>query len=200
MLKTNDNIIGIDEAGRGPLIGRVYAGAAIWDETKECDFIKDSKKMTPKRRAIALEWIENNLKYGVGYADNNEIDNINILNATKLAMDRAIENLISKYNLNTNDYQLYIDGCGWENKFKNKFKVTSIVKGDDKYYAIAAGSIIAKEYHDKHIADLCLQYPEYNDYYDLLNNKGYPTKKHIEGIDKYGITMYHRKSFKSCKV
>lgn len=199
MISTGKNIIGIDEAGRGPLIGRVYAGAAIWDGTNyNGDFIKDSKKMTPKRRAIALEWIEKNLIYGVGYADNNEIDDINILNATKLAMDRAIENLLSKVKeYNSSELNIYIDGCGWEKYFSN---CTSIVKGDDKYYAIASGSIIAKEYHDKHIVELCDKNPIYNDYYDLLKNKGYPTKKHIEGINKYGITKYHRKSFKSCKI
>jgi ribonuclease HII len=196
MISTGKNIIGIDEAGRGPLIGRVYAGATIWNG-EDVDFIKDSKKMTPKRRAIALEWIEKNLIYGVGYADNNEIDEINILNATKLAMDRAIENLLTKVNNKKTELDLYIDGCGWEHKFKN---CTSIVKGDDKYYSIAAASIIAKEYHDKHILNLCNNNPDYNNKYDLLKNKGYPTKKHIEGINKYGITEYHRKSFKSCKL
>jgi ribonuclease HII len=196
MIKTN-NIIGIDEAGRGPLIGRIYTGAVIWNSDLECDIIKDSKKMTPKRRAIALKWIESNLKFGIGYADHNEIDHINILNATKLAMDRAINDLVSKYNLELNNYEIYIDGCGWEKKFNTLNNVTSIIKGDDKYYTIAAGSIIAKEYHDKHIIELCKD-NDYNDKYDLLKNKGYPTKKHIEGINKYGITIYHRKSFKRC--
>ena len=79
------------------------------------------------------------------------------------------------------------------------FNVTSIVKGDDKYYAIAASSIIAKEYHDQHIVDLCSQYPDYNNYYDLLKNKGYPTKKHIEGINKHGITIYTGKVLKVVK-
>ena len=200
MLKTNKNIIGIDEAGRGPLIGRVYAGATIWNG-EDVDFIKDSKKMTPKRRAIALEWIEKNLIYGVGYADNNEIDEINILNATKLAMDRAIKDLLTKVDNKPSELNLYIDGCGWEQKFKKSFNnCTSIVKGDDKYYSIASASIIAKEYHDKHILDLCNNNPDYNDKYDLIKNKGYPSKKHIEGIKKYGITEFHRKSFKSCKI
>ena len=93
------NEIGLDEAGRGPLIGRVYAGAVIWDNDKEFELINDSKKLTPKKRALALDWIKKNIKYwGVGYADEKEIDKINILNATKLAMDRAIEDLITKGN------------------------------------------------------------------------------------------------------
>jgi ribonuclease HII len=192
--KNNINEIGLDEAGRGPLIGRVYAGAVIWDQDKECDLINDSKKLTSKKRKIALEWIKNNIKYwGVGYADEKEIDKINILNATKLAMDRAIDDLKSKYNNNLN--YLLIDGTGWENKFKN-YKVESIVKGDSLYYSIAAASIIAKEYHDMHINELITIDPTLDDKYSLSSNMGYPTKKHFEGINKYGCSEYHRKTFK----
>ena len=195
--KNNINEIGIDEAGRGPLIGRVYAGAVIWDQSLGCDIINDSKKLTKKKREKALELIHNNIKYwGVGYADEKEIDSINFLNATKLAMDRAIEDLKKKYKKNV-EY-LLIDGCVWENKFDN-FHVESIVKGDSKYYSIAAASILAKEYHDMHIKELVEQHPEYNIKYDLLKNMGYPTKKHIEGIEKHGITNNHRTSFNRCK-
>ncbi len=199
--KNNINEIGIDEAGRGPLIGRVYAGAVIWDNDKECDIINDSKKLTPKKRALALDWIKNNIKYwGVGYADEKEIDKINILNATKLAMDRAIENLLTKSftkDYNDKSFYLLIDGTGWENKFKtNNFKVESIVKGDSLYYSIAAASIIAKEHHDKHIHDLIKLDPTLDDKYSLSSNMGYPTAKHFDGIKKYGISEYHRKSFK----
>ena len=192
--KNNINEIGLDEAGRGPLIGRVYAGAVIWDQDKECDLINDSKKLTPKKRKIALEWIKNNIKYwGVGYADEKEIDKINILNATKLAMDRAIEDLKSKYN--SNSFNLIIDGTGWENKFKN-YKVESIVKGDTLYYSIAAASIIAKEYHDAHINELITLDPTLDEKYSLSSNMGYPTKKHFDGINKYGCSEFHRKTFK----
>ncbi len=192
--KNDINEIGLDEAGRGPLIGRVYAGAVIWDQDKECDLINDSKKLTPKKRKIALEWIKNNIKYwGVGYADEKEIDKINILNATKLAMDRAIEDLKSKYN--SNSFNLIIDGTGWENKFKN-YKVESIVKGDTLYYSIAAASIIAKEYHDMHINELITIDPTLDEKYSLSSNMGYPTKKHFNGIKKYGCSDYHRKTFK----
>ena len=108
--------IGIDEAGRGPLIGRVYAGAVIWgDITENTSFITDSKKLTSKKRAIALEWITHNVKaWGVGWAEPTEIDDINILEATKLAMDRAIIDLKQKYNFD-DDITLLIDGTGWEN-------------------------------------------------------------------------------------
>ena len=189
MIKTNNFEIGIDEAGRGPLFGRVYAAAVIWDESKDNDIIKDSKKLSSKQRLSANEWIKNNLVYSIGYADNNEIDEINILEATKLAINRALENL----NIN-NDYKLLIDGCGWENKFN--YLTKSIVKGDSKYYAIAAASILAKVAHDTYIEELCNIEPELNTKYYLLNNMGYGTKKHIEGIRTHGHSIYHRKSFK----
>ena len=127
----NQNEIGLDEAGRGPLIGNVYAGAVIWDpELKPPDgLITDSKKLSEKKRKLALEWIKQNINYyGVGFATNEEIDKINILEATKLAMDRAIDNLKTKavqQDLN----HLIIDGTGWEKKFTN-YNVKSIVKGD----------------------------------------------------------------------
>jgi ribonuclease HII len=209
--KNNINEIGIDEAGRGPLIGRVYAGAVIWDNDKEFELIKDSKKLTPKKRAIALDWIKTNIKYwGVGYADEKEIDKINILNATKLAMDRAIDDLLTKGNASrsieplgsgfTKDYNnkfyLLIDGTEWEKKFDKKYVIESIVKGDSLYYSIAAASIIAKEHHDAHIKELVKNNPDFDIKYSLLSNMGYPTVKHFDGIKKYGITDYHRKSFK----
>jgi ribonuclease HII len=196
--KNNINEIGLDEAGRGPLIGRVYAGAVIWEQDKECELINDSKKLTPKKRGLALKWIKDNIKYwGVGYADEKEIDKINILNATKLAMDRAIEDLTTKcYKYNKVEY-LLIDGTGWENKFKkDNYKVESIVKGDSLYYSIAAASIIAKEYHDMHIKELITIDPTLDEKYSLSSNMGYPTVKHFDGIKKYGICEYHRKSFK----
>ncbi len=194
--KNNINEVGLDEAGRGPLIGRVYAGAVIWEQDKECNLITDSKKLTPKKRQLALNWIKDNIKYwGVGYADEKEIDKINILNATKLAMDRAIEDLKNKHNNNIS--HLLIDGTGWENKFKaNNYKVESIVKGDSLYYSIAAASIIAKEYHDMHIKELISIDPSLDEKYSLSSNMGYPTVKHFDGIKKYGICEFHRKSFK----
>ena len=195
--KNDINEIGIDEAGRGPLIGRVYAGAVIWDNNKDCPLITDSKKLTPKKRQLALQWIKENIKYwGVGYADEKEIDKINILNATKLAMDRAIEDLKSKYQNDITDlYYLLIDGTGWEKKFKD-FDVESIVKGDSLYYSIAAASIIAKEYHDAHIKELISIDPTLDEKYSLSSNMGYPTVKHFDGIKKYGASDYHRKSFR----
>jgi len=195
MLRSTNLEIGIDEAGRGPLIGRVYAAAVIWDG--ESELINDSKKLTKKKRKIAFEWIKSNNKiiYGVGWADSEEIDKLNILQATKLAINRALENL----NINLSNYRLLIDGIGWEKQFSN-YNVSSIIKGDSTYYSIAAASIIAKEYHDEYIFELCNENSDLHEKYDLLNNMGYGTKKHINGIIKYGYTSFHRKTYKLSKL
>lgn len=195
--KNNCMEVGLDEAGRGPLIGRVYAGAVIWSNNT-CSLINDSKKLTPKKRALALEWIYKNIKYwGVGYADEKEIDKINILNATKLAMDRAIQNMMERSpTLIVKD--LIIDGVGWDNKFPS-YNVSSVIKGDSIYYSIAAASIIAKESHDQHIRELVKLDPTLDTKYGLLSCMGYPTKKHLDGVLKYGGSIYHRYSFSPLK-
>ena len=187
---SEDNEVGLDEAGRGPLIGRVYAGVVNWGDTDINTDVKDSKKLSAKKRGIVLKWIQENVdEWAVGYAEPEEIDKINILEATKLAMDRAINNLDFKPT------HLLIDGVGWEKKFP-EYKVQSVVKGDSLYYSIAAASIIAKEYHDQYIKNICLENPDLDEKYGLLSNMGYGTKKHIEGIHKYGMSKFHRKSFK----
>lgn len=188
-LQDNQIEVGLDEAGRGPLIGRVYAAVVNWGDTPENPMVMDSKKLTPKKRANVLEWIQQNVdEWAVGYAEPEEIDKINILQATKLAMNRAIDQLQFKPDF------LIIDGIHWENHFPHQTK--SIVKGDNLYYSIAGASIIAKEYHDDYIKNLCLENPELNEKYDLLNNMGYGTNNHLEGIKKYGLSKYHRKTFK----
>lgn len=192
--KLNINEAGVDEAGRGPLIGRVYAGAVIWGNLGECELITDSKKLSKKKRKLALEWIKENIvNWAVGYATEKEIDELNILEATKLAMKRAISNLSVKPT------NVVIDGVRWE-KLSNEIQipVSSEVKGDSKFYSIAAASIIAKEYHDEHIKEICQEDLTLNDKYDLLKNMGYGTKKHREGIENHGICKYHRYSFKPC--
>lgn len=188
----NENEAGLDEAGRGPLLGNVYAGVVIWDSSLNPPdkLIIDSKKLSKKKRKIAFEWIKKNVKnYAVGFATNKEIDEINILEATKLAMSRAIEQLTVKPT------DLIIDGLYWEKKFTD-YNVQSIIKGDSKYYSIAAASILAKEYHDQHIIDLCEKDKTLIEKYDLNKNMAYPTKKHIIGIQNFGLTEYHRKTFK----
>ena len=198
--KNNINEIGLDEAGRGPLLGPVYAGAVIWEEGLEFDLIKDSKKLTKLRRKKAFNWIMDNVKYwGVGSASEKEIDDINILQATKLAMDRAVEDLHKKTeDSNLIIKNMIIDGVYWE-KHNFPYPVESIVKGDNKYYSIACASILAKEFHDKHILDLIENNPEIDKKYNLSKNMGYGTLAHLDGIKRYGVCQYHRKSFKCCK-
>lgn len=189
-LNENEVEVGLDEAGRGPLIGRVYAAVVNWGDTPINENVMDSKKLSRKKRKEVLEWIQQNVdEWAVGYTEPDEIDSINILEATKLAMLRALEQLEFKP-----DY-LIIDGVGWEKKI-HSYNIKSIIKGDANYYSIAAASIIAKEYHDDHIKTLCINHPELVYKYDLLNNMGYGTPKHIEGIKKYGLSEFHRKSFK----
>lgn len=199
------SMIGVDEAGRGSLIGRVYAATVCMLCIKDMNgvpTITDSKKMTRNQRQKAYEWIINNVKdYSIAFSEPSEIDSINILQATRLAMTRALQE-IKRENLESSK-EIVIDGPRWEDKFdsiKNEYKIDikSVIGGDSKYFSISAASILAKEEHDKHIRELCQQHPELHERYDLLNNMGYGTKKHLEGIKKYGISQFHRKSFKPC--
>jgi len=190
--------VGIDEAGRGCMIGSVFAGAVIWDPTVDPWEIKDSKKLTRKKRKIVKEYIEENaIAWSVGSATNEEIDEINILNATYLAMHRALSNISKPFD------RILVDG----NRFRPYQCIphVCIVSGDNEYVSIAAASILAKEYHDDWINNLFNPVSENfiplfslnNDVYDLNNNKGYGTKKHIQAIRQYGITNQHRSSY--CK-
>ena len=188
MLKNNYYIgkieAGCDEAGRGCLAGSVYAAAVILPDNYQNDLLNDSKQLTEKRRYELREIIERDaIAWAVGIVTPEEIDKINILNASILAMHRALD------QLKVRPEAIIIDG----NRFKpyNKIPHTTIVKGDGKYLSIAAASILAKTYRDDYMNRLAEEYPQY----DWLSNKGYPTKKHRAAIRQYGITPYHRKSY-----
>lgn len=175
---------GCDEAGRGCLAGSVYAAAVILPENYENDMLNDSKKLSAKKRYVLREIIERDaLAWAVGIVTPEEIDRINILNASFLAMYRALD------QLETHPEAIIIDG----NRFKpyRDLPFTTIVKGDGKYLSIAAASILAKTYRDDYMLSLAKEYPQY----DWQSNMGYPTKKHREAIRKYGITPFHRKSY-----
>jgi ribonuclease HII len=175
---------GCDEAGRGCLAGSVYAAAVIFPEDYQNAELNDSKQLTDKRRHQLREIIEHDaLAWAVGIVTPEEIDKINILNASILAMHRALD------QLQVRPETIIVDG----NRFKpyQQLPYTTIVKGDGKYLSIAAASILAKTYRDDYMDRLAVEYP----CYDWLSNKGYPTKKHREAIRQYGITPYHRKTF-----
>jgi ribonuclease HII len=176
---------GCDEAGRGCLAGPVFAAAVILPKDYTNKILNDSKQVSESKRNLLRTEIENEaLSFAVGIVDNNEIDKINILNASFLAMHRAIEQLIVKPEL------LIIDG----NRFKSYQKIPHecIIKGDGKFLSIAAASILAKTYRDDFMEQAHEKYP----HYDWKTNKGYPTKKHRNGIKEYGTTPLHRLSFR----
>jgi len=176
---------GCDEAGRGCLAGPVFAAAVILPENFEHDLLNDSKQLTEDiRYELRIEIEQKALAHAVGIVDNNEIDEINILNASFLAMHRAIEKLHLVPDF------LIIDG----NRF-NKYKTTPhqcIVEGDAKYFSIAAASILAKTYRDDYMKKIAEEHPEY----DWHKNKGYPTIKHRKTVMEIGYTPYHRRTFK----
>jgi len=175
---------GCDEAGRGCLAGPVIASAVILPSNFKHKLLNDSKQLTHKQRQILEPIIkEKALSWAIGVVSPQEIDKINILNASFLAMHRAIDKLERKIDL------LLIDG----NRFKKYKKIAHecIVKGDSKYASIAAASVLAKNYRDELMINLDLDFPQY----DWKNNKGYPTIKHREAIRQKGISKHHRKSY-----
>ena len=176
---------GTDEAGRGSLAGPVTAAAVILNKNFKSKLITDSKKLSVNQRKKAKRLIlENCIAYAIFSVRNKKIDEINILNASILAMQKSINKLNHKVDF------IIVDG----NKFKpiNNIEFKTIIKGDQKYLNIAAASILAKTYRDNYMKKIHKEYPEYN----WKKNKGYPTKEHKLAIKKYGITKYHRKSFK----
>ncbi len=182
-----DLIAGVDEVGRGPLCGPVVAAAVIFPrrDVEIPVIIRDSKQMTHNMRGAAYDWIVHNTIWAAGQCSAGEIDELNILNASLLAMRRAVEKLscVPQFCL--------VDG----NKLPPDLNGMAVVKGDAKSLSIAAASIVAKETRDKIMHDLARQYPMYA--WD--KNAGYPTPEHLRAIEKYGINQHYRKSFKPIK-
>lgn len=188
--------VGIDEAGRGSLIGNVYAGAVIMDPALEHELlyeIKDSKKISRKKRQMLRGFIEEHaVACAVGWATPEEIDEINILQATYLAMHRALDKIQVGFDsvlVDGNGFKPYISKDG---QFINH---ECVVDGDNSYMSIACASILAKVYHDEHITEILGNNHEKLQFYNLENNMGYGTKAHIEALKKHGATEFHRKSF-----
>ena len=181
-------VAGVDEAGRGPLAGEVYAAAVILNPDDPIDGLRDSKKLSPKRRSdLCIQIKQRSLAWSISFASVEEIDKLNILNATLLAMERAIA------DLNILPEIALVDG----NKAPSLkgIEVFTIIKGDQKEPCISAASIIAKVARDERLMALDKRYPEWG----FRSHKGYGTKAHVEAIKIYGITPFHRKSFEPVK-
>lgn len=197
--------IGIDEAGRGPLFGRVYTGAVILPKDVDFEFnkMKDSKKFSSVKKINEVaEYIkEKALAWSVTYNDEKVVDNINIRQSVLSSMHNSIKNVMD----NDNEYLLLVDGNDFRPymMFKDDeylpVKHICIEGGDNKYCAIAAASILAKTERDKYIEELCEENPELKERYGIDRNKGYGTKTHLDGIKNFGITKWHRKTYGICK-
>ena len=177
-------VAGVDEVGRGCLAGPVFAAAVILNNNIEIKNIKDSKKINFNNRLLISEYIKKNSTYAIGIASVQEIEKMNILNASLLAMQRALNGLKHK------PYIAYVDGLFAPKKIKIKCK--TFIKGDEKITCISAASIVAKVSRDLFMINLAKKYPNYN----WQNNFGYGTAAHLSGLKKYGITKHHRKKFK----
>ena len=192
--KNSDNdklIAGVDEAGRGPIAGPVFASAVILNKQKPIIGLNDSKKISKnKRKALAILIRKNSLAYSVFMVSSRVIDKINILQATMIAMEKAILSLKIKPD------EVKIDGNQVPNfdEVGHSFSLNSVIKGDEKIQEISAASILAKVYRDRYMNFIHYRYPNYNFYI----NKGYPTKDHVDRLGVFGLSPYHRISFKPC--
>lgn len=176
-------IAGVDEVGRGPLVGPVVAACCMLPEDFVLEGLTDSKKLSEKKRNEYYDYLINNSIYGIGIVGSEEIDRINIYEATKVAMKEAIENVKKQTPLE----HVLIDAMPLDLDIES----TSIIKGDSKSISIAAASVIAKVTRDKMMYELDKKYPMYG----YKNHKGYPTKKHVEAINKYGLIEGYRKTY-----
>ena len=199
--------IGVDEAGRGPMLGRVYSGAVLLPKSDfKFEDMKDSKRFSSEKKLLNIEeYIKNHaVAWGIGYATEEEIDKLNIRKATHLAMHRALKSIFDDRKEN-DEYLLLVDGNDFppytfiKDETLEQIPHVTIEGGDNKYCAIAAASILAKVARDRYIKELCEKDETLDERYSLLKNKGYGTKAHLDGISKYGITPFHRKTFGLCQ-
>lgn len=184
-------IIGCDEAGRGPLAGPVYAAAVVLPEKFNLDFLNDSKKMTPSQRDISRQYIiKNALFYSIQSISAQEIDRINILNASLKAMKNAALEVISSIpNIQSDNILILVDG---NRIFSTEYSCSSVIKGDSSVPEIMAASILAKTERDAYMTHADKDYPQYG----FAKHKGYGTKEHYDALKKYGACPLHRKSFR----
>ena len=193
--------VGLDEAGRGCLFGRLYVGAVVFAKDEEAFFdhgatlntIRDSKTISPRQRAILFDYIhEAALDKAVAFAESTEVDEFNVLQADLRCMHRALDTLTIPVD------RLLVDGDHWKpwrGADGRDVEAHTLVDGDATYLSIAAAGILAKVAHDEWIAEVCAVHPEWNEHYGLLSNKGYGTAAHMRGIQLHGVTEQHRRSF-----
>jgi ribonuclease HII len=201
--------IGIDEAGRGPLFGRVYVSAVILPKDNESfrhDLMRDSKQIKSRKKMVELaNYIKTNaIAWHIYYAEASEIDSMGILNCVIRGMHHCVSEIIKKMNLDLTTTLLLVDGNYFRpyTRFNEETETLitvaheTVEKGDGTYSSIAAASILAKNERDTYMEELCEKNPELKEHYSLHTNMGYGTKAHFEGIHNHGITEWHRKSFK----
>ena len=194
--------VGIDEAGRGSLFGRMYVGAVVLPAEIDCCFdngealkqIKDSKKLSEKKRDILYDYItECAVDYSVAWCSNTQIDTENVLQADLNTMHKALD------SMNVPVQRILVDGDSWKPWLANEeAEVYKIIDGDSKFLAIAAASILAKVERDRWVLSVCDEYPDYDEMYGLRSNKGYGTAKHMTGLKEHGPTPLHRMSYAPC--
>ena len=204
----NDVEIGVDEAGRGPLFGRLYTGAVVLPKNNSFkhELMCDSKKIKSYEKLEELSnYIKKNaISWSVNYEENDTIDLINIRQSVLKSMQTSAKNILQDMDI-SNNALILVDGNDFKplvyyhNNELVPINYVCIKGGDNTYTAIAAASILAKYERDKYILELCNQYPLLDEYYGLKSNKGYGTKKHLDGIKQHGITKWHRRSYGICK-
>lgn len=209
--ESNTFEIGIDEAGRGPLFGRLYVAAAILPKGGDFhhDWMKDSKKFHSKKKIKEVcEYIKSNaLVWSVQYIEHDIVDSVNIRNAVHQGMHNAVKDILSKPSYNYQNTFLLIDGnhfkpyCVYDETSEQLKSIPfeTIEGGDNKYTSIAAASILAKVARDEYIENLCETYPQLEERYKIGKNKGYGTRDHLQGIYEYGISQWHRKTYGQCR-
>ena len=207
----NENVIeiGVDEAGRGPMFGRVYSAAVVLPNNDEFNYelLKDSKKFSSEKKLLeAYDYVINNALYwSVSWNDEKHIDKMNIRQSTLNCMHKSIKTIIQQLKTTHRDILLLIDGndfkpyMRYNNNQYEQIDHVCIKGGDNTYCSIAAASIIAKVERDKYIYDLCEKNTFLQERYNIKNNKGYGTKKHLDGIKSYGISEWHRKTYGICR-
>lgn len=190
---------GVDEAGRGPLLGRVYAAAVVFpsdiQSREDAEWMQDSKTLTAKQKEKAVRFIHKHaLFYSVSFSEVDEIDRVNILRATHNAMHRCLDDISNQATLE----HVLVDGT----YFLPYPGVphTCVQDGDAKYMSVAAASILAKTARDEYVEALCCEHPDLESKYGILKNKGYGTKRHFQGLAEHGPSPWHRMSFRPCRA